>query len=172
MEVIDNTAIPENAPLPSYRPSVFGPIDVGRSRIAKFLDDGSCREWVLSRLHPDGPRCPGCGESITSYPSLRSFRMGARVRCCRCGKYFTALTGTFLSGCHLSFPQVVLMAILIDAGADDARIARLMEVSTEGVRGWRLRFQHAAKPSISSQGIRESRDGEKGGVVVAGEVSL
>jgi len=68
MEVIDNTAIPENAPLPAYRPSVFGPIDVGRSRIAKFLDDGSCREWVLSRLHPDGPRCPGCGESITSYP--------------------------------------------------------------------------------------------------------
>ncbi len=171
MEVIDNTAKPENATMPAYRPSVFGPVDVGQSRLAKFLNPDSCREWVLNRLHPNGPRCPGCGESITSYPSLRSFRLGARVRCCRCGKYFTALTGTFLSGCHLSLPQVILIAILIDAGADDTRIARLMEVSAEGVRGWRLKFNHVADPSHSGQGTEESREAATGGAGAAGEVS-
>jgi len=64
------------------------------------------------------------------------------------------------------------MAILIESGATDANIARLMEMSVEGVRSWRGRFAAADLSVISGQGIRESRDGEKGGVVVAGEVSL
>ncbi|SEM82479.1 hypothetical protein SAMN04489760_1557 [Syntrophus gentianae] len=63
------------------------------------------------------------------------------------------------------------MAILIDAGADDARIARLMEISAEGVRGWRLRFSHAAEPSHSGQVIEESREAGTGGAVVPGGVA-
>jgi hypothetical protein len=56
------------------------------------------------------------------------------------------------------------MAILIDAGAADAHIARLMHISSEGVRSWRSRFA-----TTSGLGIRESRDGEKGGAVVEDE---
>lgn len=172
MEVIDNVTKQHSDDGPAYQPSVFSPHDVGRSMIARFFDPAVCREWILEKLHPAGARCPGCATAIASYASLRSYRLGARVKCVKCGKFFTALTGTFLSGCHLSFAQVIHMSILIDAGADDAQIARQMSMSPEGVHGWRLRFRHAAAlPPISGQGIKESRDGAKGGAVVANEVS-
>ena len=35
-----------------------------------LLDERLCREWVLHRLHPDGPRCPGCGTSPVSAAQL------------------------------------------------------------------------------------------------------
>jgi hypothetical protein len=38
-------------------------------------------------------------------------------------KIFHRPDRTFLSGCHLSFSQVILMAILIDAGAADSQIS-------------------------------------------------
>ncbi len=167
MEVIDNAAKVKNDREPAYRPAVFGPGEVVQSGIAEFLDAASCREWVLSKLHPDGPQCPVCAEPIVNRFALQSYSRGDRVKCRRCGKFFTALTGTFLSGIHFSFAQVILMAILIDSGADDTNIARLMNISSEGVRGWRSRFA-----TTSGMGIRESRDGEKGGVVVAEGVSL
>jgi len=168
MELIDNTAKHNNASCRSTGSPAFSPADIGRQGVAIFFDDNFCRGWILKRLHPEGPRCPGCAERIVGYRSLQSFMRGDRVKCCHCGKYFTALTGTFISGCHLSFPQVILMAILLEAGTDDVHIARMMNISYESVRGWRSRFA-----VISGQGIKESRGGAaRGGVVVADEVSL
>lgn len=172
MEVIDNTTISPKQTKAGSRPMTFGPGDVGKMFVANFLHEASCRDWIIGQLHPDGPRCPRCSGMIVNKESLRSYRLGCRVRCRWCGKYFTVLTGTFLSGCHLSFSQVILMAILIDAGAADSQISRLMGMSRDGIRRWRLRFKHAAgvsvvsctaPPALSGQGIQEPRDGEKKG---------
>jgi len=163
MEQSGNSAINANSPYPGSDTRAFRTGDVCRHYVARFLDVETCRAWIIDRLHPQCPVCPGCSKLIVSGTSLRSFRLGARVRCSNCGKFFTALTGTFLSGGHLSFSGVVLMAILIESGATDANIARLMEMSVEGVRSWRGRFAAADLSVISGQGIRESRDGDKGG---------
>jgi transposase-like protein len=169
MEVIDNSTIHGMEPGALYRPEVFGPEDVSRDDVAYFMNEGHCRTWVLTVLHPHGAHCPGCAGLISGGPSLQSFWKGSRVKCCRCGKFFTALTGTFLSGVHLSYAGVIMMAMLIDARADDSQIARLLNMSTEGVRGWRQRFANtglsrgATIPTLlSGVGISESRDAANG----------
>lgn len=177
MEVIDKSTISHQASEPICRPTVFGPGDVSRGGVAYFLDEELCRSWVLGMLHPNGAQCPGCAVPIASGQSLQSFWNGARVKCCRCGKYFTALTDTFLSGVHLSYAGMIMMAILLDAQADDSQIARILNMSTEGIRGWRLRFANAAQyrrcfpvpPLISGVGDSESRDAATGGAGADGE---
>ncbi len=122
----------------------FMPADVLREFRAEILDEPWCRLWILKRLHGDLPRCPGCAVSIPE-KSLQRFWMGARVRCDACGKFFTALTDTFLSGCHLSFQEVVMLAFMLSIEVPDKRIAELIEISAEAVRIWRHKFEAIEK---------------------------
>ena len=68
------------------------------------------------------------------------FWAGERVKCC-CGKFFTALTGTILSGCQLDFREVILLAVLLFLGVPDKVIAGFLRMSTAGVRLWRQKFE-------------------------------
>lgn len=169
MEVVDNSTNQVMGRPGRYLPGVFVPEDVAGQGVVSFLDEELCRVWILGQVHERGVDCPGCGGEIVSKASLQSFWAGARVKCGRCGKYFTALTNTFLSGVHLSYSAMVMMAILIAAGADDATIAGLMHLSAEGVRGWRCRFKLAGMartmlPAVDTgKGIEESRDAATGG---------
>lgn len=103
-----------------------------------FLNEDACREWVVSRLHPGGASCPGCGLRIEDD---KSFRAGKRCHCGRCGRWFTATTGTFLDGAHLSFGQVFLLAALIEHINHPARIALLVDISVDTVRLWVKKFR-------------------------------
>ncbi len=66
------------------------------------------------------------------------------MRCCSCGAYFTALSGTFLSGCHLSYRGVVLVSLLVALRIPDVMTALIVGMSRENVRLWRLRFLEAS----------------------------
>lgn len=140
MEVTENTAI-------NNRLGAFVPHDVLRVFNAEFLVDDHCRAWVIGRLHGDQegmigvehPCCPGCGTPIADR-TLQSFRECKRVRCDSCGKYFTALTDTFLSGCHFDFREIVLLALLLALGVQDKQIADILKISIESVRLWKLKF--------------------------------
>jgi transposase-like protein len=132
MEVHENTAI-------NYKPYVFSPEDVFRGFNADFLDEGKCRVWIMWLLHRDETICPGCGSPIAER-TLQSFWQCKRVRCDSCGKYFTALTDTFLSGCHFHFREIVLLSLLIALGVQDRQIATMLKISTENVRLWKLKF--------------------------------
>lgn len=101
--------------------------------IADFLDAGHCRQWVLRRLHPKGARCPECGHALEDEKRVR-FWENMRIRCSYCGKYFTALTGTFLNGTHLNFQEMVLFGILWALGLPNRNIAGRIGCSPETIR--------------------------------------
>jgi len=104
-----------------------------------FLDESSCREWVILFLYRDGIVCPGCGIAVQDR-NLRRFWLGKRIRCHRCGKFFTALTGTFLSGIHLDFRRIVLLLLFVALGMDNTFIARRLNCSPETVRLWKKKL--------------------------------
>lgn len=147
MQVIDNTAI-----IDDLTKSVSGGrgsgivrlADVTASPMIAFFDEAVCREWILKRLHPDGERCPGCGEQIPG-KALGRFYAAERVKCFRCGKFFTALTGTFLSGCQLSFAEVIALAMFLSPEFTDKKIADVLGMSAANVRIWRAKFEAMEK---------------------------
>lgn len=117
----------------------FGTADVVGDLDASWLDEMTCRMWVLLRLHHRGASCPGCGSPIgeNQRPAFSAFN---RIRCRNCGKYFNALSGTFLSGVKTDLRRVVMMAYLIGLGLPDTMIAKRMGVDRSLVWRYRQRF--------------------------------
>jgi transposase-like protein len=135
MEQLENitqqTEQKQSGPLtPAVVAEVFG---------AEFLSQTRCQLFIASVLHGDAPRCLGCGAAIPSR-MMRSFCDGRRIRCDACGKFFNVFSGTFLSGTHFSSREVVLLALLLGLGVQDKEIARILKISAESVRLWRLKF--------------------------------
>ncbi|HBJ74409.1 MAG TPA: hypothetical protein DDY86_02540 [Syntrophaceae bacterium] len=142
MEPLENIAFLDGAsdePISAERRGVFLPEEVLKVFNVNFLDYEFARMWVLKRLHPHGAYCPGCGAAIPE-KKLRRFWSNGRLSCRGCGKYFTALTGTFIAGCQLDFRGLIILAFLLALGVHDKEIARITEMSRENVRLWRLKF--------------------------------
>jgi len=120
----------------------FTPADIFHSFGVNFLDESVCRHRILERLHPDYVMCPGCKAEITG-KVLQNFWEGKRIRCRaeKCGKFFTALTGTFLSGCHLDYRGMILLAIFLHLGIRNELIADKLAVSVETVRLWQKKYE-------------------------------
>ena len=141
MDALENTA--------SYkRRTAAGNFDlheVALSFNADFLDEESCRRWILDNIyHEKDFSCPQCSAPLTVKGLLR-FRTAERVRCHACGKFFTALTGTFLQGCHLTFRQIILLAVFLYFGIRHTVIAGKVGISEETVRLWQKKFQAIKK---------------------------
>jgi predicted Zn finger-like uncharacterized protein len=118
----------------------FSTKQIGQVFNANFLDESTCRRWILEALHPESSiRCPECGSEL-SESSHNRFWEGKRVRCSNCGKFFTALTGTALSGCHLDFRSVMLLAVFLYYGFRTDLIANKLDISNETVRLWQKKF--------------------------------
>lgn len=115
----------------------FIPAEVKEAFGAGFLDADYCRQWVLKRIHGSTGRCPNC--QVESESQERFFQ-GARIRCRSCGKYYTALTGTFLCGTQFDFKEIILLALFLEIGVANHYIATLLGVDQETVRIWRNRF--------------------------------
>ena len=136
MEQLENitqqTEQKQSGPLtPAVVAEVFG---------AEFLSQTRCQLFIASVLHGDSPSCPRCGVIIPGR-MLRSFCNGRRIHCDACGKYFNVFSGTFLSGTHFSSREVVLLALLMALGVQDKEVARILKISAESVRLWRLKFK-------------------------------
>jgi len=122
-------------------PRSFSLGDVGREFGAGFLDEGVCRWWILKKIHGDGQiTCPECHVPLTDV-ALRRFWEGNRICCRACGKYFTALTKTFLGGCHMNFREIILLADFLHRDYPAREIARILRISPENVRLWEKKFQ-------------------------------
>lgn len=82
---------------------------------AWFHDEEAAYRFVESRIWPDGPVCPHCGES-ERIGRLRgvSTRIGT-YKCYGCRKPFTVKIGTILESTHLPLHRwlraIVLMAL-------------------------------------------------------------
>jgi transposase-like protein len=73
--------------------------------------------------------------------SLQRFWMSERCKCFQCDKFFTALTGTFLSGCQLDYREVILLAVFLSSGRSDKNIAELLDMSVDNAKIWRKKFK-------------------------------
>jgi len=140
MELTDNTAIPDKRDSLGL-PAAFMPADVLAAFDASFLDETWCRIWVLMKQHPVKARCPSCGQDIPTRLK-QSFWDCKRIKCDTCGKFFTVLTGTPLSGSHFDFREIVLLSVLIALGVGDKQIAATLTMSTENVRLWKRKFKN------------------------------
>ena len=149
MELTKNTTLTDNG----RSSGMFTPKDALSEFDAGFLYEESCRAWVLYKLHGIKMNCPGCRTELP-YNKTRSFWDCRRIKCDRCGKYFTALTDTFLSGAHFNFREIVLLSLLIALGVADKQIAAILKISTENVRLWRHRFESIAQAQKISSGER------------------
>ena len=105
----------------------------------EFLDENRCREWVIAKLYRDGITCPGCGITVRE-SNLRRFWLGKRIRCHDCGKFFTAFTGTFLSGIRHDFRKIILLMFFIALKFDNNFIAHRLNCSPEMVRLWKKKL--------------------------------
>jgi len=105
-----------------------------------MLNERYCRDTILELLHGNNPKCPRCSELI-SLQQLHGFCELRRVRCYNCGAFFTAYTGTFLSGSQLSPTQIILIAIFLELGLSNTEIAKYSDLSTETIRLWRNKFK-------------------------------
>lgn len=109
---------------------------------AGFLDQEACRRYLLAVLHPRGPVCPHCRQPL---PTAQHQRWQALERLqCACGRWITAATGTILHGAKISPAQVVLLALCLALGLEDAALASIVGVSAETARQWRARLEDAA----------------------------
>ncbi len=109
-----------------------------------FLSTQTCRSWVIGQLHRSGARCPSCNHPV-SRRVLPRFLGNGRVKCSRCNKFFTALTGTFLAGTHMDFREIVFLAFSIEIGLPARVIAERMGVDADTVRLWRDKFRFIGK---------------------------
>lgn len=140
MEPIHKLAMKDNSQDVQKVRGSFVPADVLDSFDVEFLDDDWCGTWILNKLHGNESRCPGCSADIHER-QMRSFWDVKRIKCDSCGKYFTALTDTFLSGCHFDFREIVLLAFMLSLRVVDKQIAATLKISAENVRLWRHRFE-------------------------------
>ena len=123
------------------RAHVFIPPDVARAFRADFLDEDVCRHWILTTIHGEGEvTCPEC-QTVLDGKALLRFWEGKRICCRACGKFFTSLTRTFLAGCHMSFREVIVFAVFLYFQIPSREIARILDISTETVRLWEIKFQ-------------------------------
>ncbi|HBO84012.1 MAG TPA: hypothetical protein DD641_03380 [Deltaproteobacteria bacterium] len=96
---------------------------------------------VLKMIHPKGAHCPQCGKAIASDKGISNFYELKRVFCKHCKKIFTALTGTALNGMQLDVRTFYLLAVFLALKIDRKEIARLLNIHTETVRLWELKFK-------------------------------
>lgn len=151
MDVIENTAITGIRKVPGH----IIPQDVAAAFDAGFLDEGLCRGWILGTMYADVKiSCPQCRAPLTE-KGLRRFWMAERLRCQACGKFFTSLTDTFLNGCHLSFREIMLLAVFLHYHINHREIARILKISIETVRLWEIKF--SALQRIKGMRITEGR---------------
>ena len=144
MQGIESTAIIDDLIVSGESRGNISRADVMAAPVAGFFNEVACREWILKRLHLSAERCPGCGEKIPE-KALPRFYEAERVKCSSCGKFFTALTGTFLSGCQLTFAEVIALAMFLSPDITDRKIAEVLSMSQANVRIWRSRFEAMEK---------------------------
>jgi hypothetical protein len=123
------------------RRGVFLPSTIAHDFGAHFLDSECCATWLMSKIHPDGPHCPGCGVGINDEKRLKALLSDKRIRCPQCGRFFSMLSRSFLSGTHLGCSEIVLLALLLGLDVPIKTVSGLTRQTDETVRTYERKFR-------------------------------
>ena len=105
-----------------------------------WLDADQVRDWLLRRLHPQGPVCPDCGCPPASKAKLAAFYAGRRLQCSQCGRFYSATSGTLLEGAKITPAQLALLALCQALNLPITTTAGLCGVNANTIRFWRARL--------------------------------
>ena len=108
-----------------------------------MLEWSKTAHWMIDLLHSDGKRCPHCHVEIVDESRLQRWYQGERIKCssAECGRFYTSLTGTELSGSTLDPRELYLLKCLIEWQVPAATIVTVIPINRETVKRWEKRFQ-------------------------------
>lgn len=118
-----------------------------------LLDEQACLNWLEQNLHPDGLRCPRCGQ----VERRRARKEGAipSFRCKDCDRYYTALTGTLFEKTRQPPSTLVLLLRGIAKGETTARLARELGISRKQMHTLRGRVQNSLYETLPTDVLDE-----------------
>ena len=98
--------------------------------IQELLDYERSVDWILTHFHPQGLRCPDCGQAVEK---AREFRQTKRseltvYRCRACESIYNLYTGTVFQGRHLPPPKVVMFMRGVCKGEPTTILASELEM--------------------------------------------
>ena len=120
-----------------------GSSEAGARFNSGMLDWAQTAHWMIDQLHADGKRCPHCGIGIVDETRMQRWYQGERIKCSStdCGRFYTSLTNTELSGSTLDPRELYLLKCLIEWKVAPATIVTIIPINKETVARWEKRFQ-------------------------------
>jgi transposase-like protein len=115
--------------------------------IVDLMDREACLTWIRDYFHPDGMRCPHCGEGLEQ---ARWFRRTRRsdldvYRCRVCKGIYNVYSGTVFAGRSFTPEQTVLFMREVLQGKPTAQLARELGISRTTATDIRHRLQANAE---------------------------
>jgi transposase-like protein len=115
--------------------------------ITELLDHDSSVAWILEHFHPEGLKCPKCGQPKER---AREFRRSRRsrltvYRCKGCQMTYTLYSGTVFQQTHLTPRQVVLLLRGICKGESSKELAAELKLNYQAVLTLRHAIQQNAE---------------------------
>jgi transposase-like protein len=131
-----------------------------------FADEDAARQFVESKLWPNGPVCPHCGATkvyvLTAKPgSVKPVRAGV-YKCAKCRKQFTVRIGTVFEDSHIPFAKWLMATHLMTSskkGVSSHQISRALNISIQSA--WFLTHR-----------IRKAMEENPGGGLLTGTVEV
>lgn len=117
-----------------------------------FQDPKAAREWLESRLWPDGPVCGHCGvvdeaRALASRPGL--------YQCNACRKQFTVTVGTVFERSHIPLNKWLMATFLFCAskkGVSAHQMHRMLDITYKSAWFMMHRIREAMAPSGADAG--------------------
>lgn len=115
--------------------------------IIDLLDDELSSQWLLKYFHPDGLKCPHCGQGVDQAREFRQTKTSQLTvyRCTCCQGIFNLYSQTVFEGRYFRPAQAVLLLRGVTKGDPSAEIAREIEVSRQTVLAVRREIQANAE---------------------------
>jgi len=134
-----------------------------------FHDEEAAHKWVESRLWPDGPECPRCGENKrVGKLKGKSTRIGVH-KCYKCRKPFTVKIGTIFESSHIPLKKWLQAIFLISSskkGISSNQLHRTLDITLKSA--WFM--SHRIREAMRSGSLTPMGGG--GGIVEADETYI
>jgi hypothetical protein len=115
--------------------------------IIDLLDDELSSQWLLKYFHPDGLKCPHCGQGLDQAREFRHTQTSQLTvyRCTLCQGIYNLYSRTVFEGRYFRPAQAVLLLRGVVKGDPSAEIAREIGVSRPTVLAVRRDIQANAE---------------------------
>ena len=115
--------------------------------ITDLLSLTESAQWILHYFHPQGLRCPHCGDPVTNAGVHRTTKKSQLTvyRCRACHTAYNLYTNTIFQQCHLTPPQVVMFLRGVLKGEASITLAAELNVSPQTILNLRRDLQDSVR---------------------------